>query len=276
MKSDCSLHDEKTICSHSLDISKKFLISNYLFNHENSSIHSTACGVSSSSPPSSASASSLISSCKVNNKNPFILEKKISVEVVLTEDKLHELMKCKPTEEWISRGGKSLRHSFPELAYAHTKDLQIEQEQKRKSTIPPLQPLPISVQYNTLCNWKGLQSNELVQSTYVKLIKYILLRETSFRRLNTLLDTLESSYWKYSCVVIDRIQFSKSIVTDEVLSIIKMIHTRQQELSIAIAHHRSLSIDVVETIIRFEIFFFLVTFIFSFSLTELLLLLLLN
>lgn len=132
--------------------------------------------------------------------------------------------------------------------------------------MPPLEPLPVNVQYSTLCNWRGIQSDDKVQSSYLKLIKYILLRETSFRRISTLLDTLESSYWKYSCVVIDRIQFGKSIISDELQSIVKMIHKRQQELSIAIAHHRSLSIDVVETIMRFNFNFIFLSFFFSLNL----------
>jgi hypothetical protein len=57
-------------------------------------------------------------------------------------------------------------------------------------------------------------------------------------------------YWRYASVVIDRVQFGKSMVTDELSHMVKMIHSKQHELSIAIAHHRTLSINVVETVMR--------------------------
>ncbi len=92
---------------------------------------------------------------------------------------------------------------------------------------------------------------------YLKVLKYILLRETSYRRLVTLLDSLEMSYWRYSCVVIDRIQFGKSLMTDDLTSLRKLISSHQEELCIAIAHHRTLTINVVEGVMRLDFFHFL-------------------
>jgi hypothetical protein len=75
-----------------------------------------------------------------------------------------------------------------------------------------------------------------------------------------MLESLEELYWKYASVVIDRIQFGKSMVTDELSHMVKMIHSKQHELSIAIAHHRTLSINVVETVMRSVFYFLLIIF----------------
>lgn len=69
------------------------------------------------------------------------LDRKIAIEVVLTEEKLKELMKCKPTEEWISKAGKSLKLSFPELAKAHEDELRLEQSDLKKTKVPSYFPL---------------------------------------------------------------------------------------------------------------------------------------
>lgn len=107
--SSCSSENSNinTINSHPLEITKKFI---YLNENENKN--------------------------KLNNKNNSrVIEKKISIEVILTEDKIKELMKCKPTEEWISKTGKSLKYCYPELSKAHLKDIENEQEIIRKSKV---------------------------------------------------------------------------------------------------------------------------------------------
>jgi hypothetical protein len=183
--------------------------------------------------------------------HPKILEKKVSVEVILTEEHLKELMKCKPTNEWVSKTGKQLKYSFPELTKASQADLKNQQQiNSRQSYEKNLEPLPIEIQYNTISNWKGIQAEEKIQILYLKLLKYILFRESSLQRMESLLDSLEQWYWKYSCLVIDRVQFRKSILTEELNQMVRIIHSKQQELSVAIAHHRTLSINVVEAVVR--------------------------
>lgn len=173
-----------------------------------------------------------------------IIDKKVSIEVILTEEHLKDLMKCKPTNEWISQTGKQLKYAYP------THLQQGAQTIKSLSFKKNLEPLPIDIQYNTIINWKGLQSDEKIQILYLKLLKYILFRESSLQRMEDLLNTLEQWYWKYSCLVIDRIQFRKSIISEELNQMVRIIHSKQQELSVAIAHYRTLSINVVEAIVR--------------------------
>jgi hypothetical protein len=186
-----------------------------------------------------------------SSRHPKFLEKKVSIEVVLTEEHLKELMKCKPTNEWISRTGKQLKYSFPELAKAASQDNALKkQQQQLTSKQHSLEPLPVDIQFNTICNWKGLQTQDKMQILYLKLLKYILFRESSLQRLTSILDAVELWYWKYSYLVMDRIQFGKSIVTEELNQMIRIIHSKQQELSVALAHHRTLSINVVEATIR--------------------------
>jgi hypothetical protein len=70
-----------------------------------------------------------------NHSRSMTIEKRVSVEVVLTEENLKDLMKCKPTEEWFSRAGKALKHLYPELNIAHQKELKVEQENLRKHQV---------------------------------------------------------------------------------------------------------------------------------------------
>lgn len=112
----------KTISSYNLNISKKFTLLTTNNSHNNSN-------------NSNKDNNSNNKDNYENNENKRKLEKKVSIEVVLTEEKLLELMKCKPTEEWISKTGKSLKYNYPELDKAHQKDLQKEQKLIKKSKV---------------------------------------------------------------------------------------------------------------------------------------------
>jgi hypothetical protein len=81
-------------------------------------------------------------------------------------------------------------------------------------------------------------------------MKHILLRETMILRVQGNVSLLENLYWKYAVVVIDRLQFGRPITTDDIQHMVGSIHLKQEELSVAIAHLRSLSIDVVESVLK--------------------------
>jgi len=178
--------------------------------------------------------------------------KKVRLEVKLTSDQLKEIMKCKPSNEWVSKAGVSLKHRFPELAKAHEVEARLKRTAERRAARPPIQPIPFEVKNHSVCSWKGLNSSSSVQSEYMVLIKHILLRESSLRRLAATVQCLDSLYWKYASVIINRLQFDRSILTDDVQVMLMRIAMQQEELAVAIAHHRSLSVDVVESVQRWR------------------------
>jgi hypothetical protein len=77
-----------------------------------------------------------------SNHRSTPIDKRVSVEVVLTEENLKDLMKCKPTEEWVSKAGKALKHSYPELERAHQEDLKAEKTNVQKFQVPFSSSLP--------------------------------------------------------------------------------------------------------------------------------------
>ena len=87
-----------------------------------------------------------------------------------------------------------------------------------------------------------------LQSSYLKAINHILLREYTLKRVHAILSNLDILYWKYCCIRI--FTASKRIPSfyNQLLIKLKSISSLQEELSVAIAHLRSLTIDVIESI----------------------------
>jgi hypothetical protein len=74
------------------------------------------------------------------------MENKVLIEVKLTEEHFRELMKCKPTNEWVSKTGKTLKHAFPELTKAYReedKERRVRSKPVRKKYYPNLYNLVI-------------------------------------------------------------------------------------------------------------------------------------
>mmetsp|Transcript_14432 Transcript_14432/g.21688 ORF Transcript_14432/g.21688 Transcript_14432/m.21688 type:complete len:1029 (-) Transcript_14432:193-3279(-) len=178
--------------------------------------------------------------------------KRVCVEVKLTAEQLKEMMKCKPSKEWVSKAGISLKHSFPELARAYEADAKADRAAHLKVNRLPVQPIPFDVKYNSLCNWKAVHTDDRVYTEYMVLIKHILLRESSLRRLAAAVENIDMLYWKYAAVIINRLQFDRSILTDDVQVMLMRLSMQHEELAVAIAHHRSLTVDVVECVKRWR------------------------
>lgn len=97
----------------------------------------------------------------------------------------------------------------------------------------------------------GFSSSMMTSSTepavklaYINSIQSIIIRENGIENLLSLLDHIEQLYWKYVLLRMRNALTSKS----ELSSLRSQICYRQQELSVALAHHRSISMEVVENI----------------------------
>lgn len=169
------------------------------------------------------------------------------MEVTITADQLKQILKCQPSEEIFSQKGKSLQQAFPELGKAKAKEKkEIENAQRKKAIV---EAPPFDIKYNAMVNWKGSEKDdENVSTQYMNVMKYVILREGSIRRLAALVEAAEVAYWKYASVIINRKEFDRSILTEDITQMKNHINKIQEELAVAIAHHRSLSVSVVEGI----------------------------
>jgi hypothetical protein len=175
--------------------------------------------------------------------------KKIFLEVTITADQLKQILKCQPSDELFSRKGKALKQAFPELGKAKEKEKKELANLSRKKAI--VDAPPFDVKYNAMVHWKGSEKDDdSVSTEYMKVLKYIILREGSIRRLEALVDAAEVAYWKYAAVIINRKEFDRSILTDDIAEMKTHINNIQEELAVAIAHHRSVSVSVVESVER--------------------------
>ena len=107
----------------------------------------------------------------------------------------------------------------------------------------------MSVEYSSLSKWKVAQNSLQAQNLYLMIMKYIILRESSLIKVKDIVSLLEEQYWKYANITIARKQYFKNnVMNDDLKDMRRRIHCQQESLSVALAHHRSLSIDIVECV----------------------------
>jgi hypothetical protein len=103
------------------------------------------------------------------------------------------------------------------------------------------------VEYSSVSNWKVAHNNLHAQDAYLNIIKHIFLRESSLIKIGDLVQMMDHLYWKYANIFIARKQYFKNNESSDELKQMRLqIHSKQELLSVAIAHHRSISVDIVE------------------------------
>ena len=113
--------------------------------------------------------------------------------------------------------------------------------------------LRLSSEYSSLSHWKVAHNSLSAQEAYLNVIKYIFLRESSILNISDLVKELDAMYWKYANLVISRKHYSKNNESSEELRDKRArVREKQQILTVAIAHHRSISLDIVEGICRWR------------------------
>lgn len=112
---------------------------------------------------------------------------------------------------------------------------------------PQREDMQLSVQYNSVSNWKVAHNSLHAQDCYLNIIKFIFLRESALIKVRDLVLNIDEMYWRYANTYIARkLYFKNNTVSDELHQMQVVLHTKQELMSVALAHLRSLSIDIVE------------------------------
>lgn len=107
----------------------------------------------------------------------------------------------------------------------------------------------MSVEYNSLSKWKVAHNTLQAQDSYLNIIKFIFLRESSLIKISDLVLQMDKIYWRYANTYIARkLYFKNNLKCDELKQMHLQIAEKQELLSVAIAHLRSISVDIVESV----------------------------
>ena len=112
-----------------------------------------------------------------------------------------------------------------------------------QSGIPPL-----DYKYNNLSSWKPTSLDPKIQLLKFKLTQEITYREHLLDQLSRMVTSLDTRYWKYCVLRIRTAEENKSLHSEQLVSQRNRIVVMQNELGALIAHVRSLSLDVVDSI----------------------------
>ena len=105
---------------------------------------------------------------------------------------MHQLLLCNPSFKLLSQAGKNSHAKYK------TKIANDESKKKPDCTGQPPSPLPISTKYNSLAQWQINDVDTKIKSAYLRVVKFILLREESLLKLDGLCSRLDESYWQYA------------------------------------------------------------------------------
>jgi len=168
----------------------------------------------------------------------------------LSKNELLELIRGKPMKETFSNVGNMMKFTYPEISRHEEADsVSASRELKKSLRDPHLDDLQMSVTYSSLSKWTVAQNSLKAQDCYLNIIKYIFLRESSLIKIQDMVLHMDKLYWRYANTYIARKLYFKNNVNCEELKQIRLqLHDKQELLSVAIAHHRSISVDIVENV----------------------------
>lgn len=171
----------------------------------------------------------LFSSAESNN-NQFLLD---SIE---SED---FGVKC------FSNAGRRAKLLFPSLKNSNP----VSVPPKRRDLDETIKALPFKLLYATVSQEMTANlSDPATKAACFKVFQMIIMREGSLIRALSVARALDNQYWKYSFLRIHCIQKKKSPNIEKLVAKKKKIWKLQQELSVAIAHLRSISISFLESV----------------------------
>mmetsp|Transcript_21623 Transcript_21623/g.29915 ORF Transcript_21623/g.29915 Transcript_21623/m.29915 type:complete len:1243 (+) Transcript_21623:23-3751(+) len=129
-------------------------------------------------------------------------------------------------------------------------DLEADSEIKttENSAISLIHTAPLDYKFNNLSSWKPTSLNPKVQLIRFKLTQDIMYRERLLTQLNGMVKNLDKRYWKYSVLRIRTAEDNKSLNNEDLVSKRNRMVVIQSEISALIAHIRSLSLGVVDSI----------------------------
>lgn len=151
----------------------------------------------------------------------------------------------------FSRIGRVMKLHFPNL-HSKSKAETRATSSLDTNTSAHQESMQFSARYCNLSSWKVSSNEPSVQVAYFKVIKHIILRESALASLKDIILNLNKLYWKYVCVRSYAALNCTNEYNAEILSKIKVISSAQEELTVAIAHFRAISIQVTDAILAFR------------------------
>ena len=118
----------------------------------------------------------------------------------------------------------------------------------------PLPPLPCTASYTNLSTW-NVDNSAIpeVQDAYITVVKHVMLREVALQGVSSLVTRCDEMYWKYANLKVDAIEKNKSGTGESFNVILRTLARLQEELAVALAHLRSLSVSVVEEVLEWRL-----------------------
>eukprot|EP01041_Mallomonas_annulata_P002246 gene2246-4367_t len=191
-----------------------------------------------------------------------------------SETRDSDALSLSPSYDWLSSAGRLSKIDFPLLDRMAQKDFEEIGCKSRTTTAPTTiasvdefqrqtnspqtththvpvrkhQSSEFSVSYTNLSKWKMSSNEPEVQIAYLKAIKNIMLREDSLLNLKYLINSLDDTYWKYASLRIYSSTYKISNYNKELIAELHYLNKIQKELSVAIAHYRSITINVIQSI----------------------------
>jgi hypothetical protein len=87
-----------------------------------------------------------------------------------------------------------------------------------------------------------------VYSSYVEVIKFIVLREAALDSFRSLLRRSGETYWLYALYFLETEDNSEECLNYEVPRLLRSLRRHQEQITVSLAHIRSLSVSVIEAI----------------------------
>jgi hypothetical protein len=108
-----------------------------------------------------------------------------------------------------------------------------------------------SIRVNNLSAWEIRSTSATTQILNFRMIESILFRENLLDKISTMLLSIDSYYWKYCINRIKAVEKDgKMLNCEELVLQQNRLFTMQNEISVAIAHLRSISIQIIEFILK--------------------------
>jgi hypothetical protein len=112
----------------------------------------------------------------------------------------------------------------------------------------------LSLRCNNISGWQINSSSVSSQLQNFRIIESILFRENLLEKIALMLLSIDKYYWRYCINRISCVENGKSLNTEELVLQQNRLFVMQNELAIAIAHLRSISIRIIESVAKLREF----------------------
>lgn len=156
-------------------------------------------------------------------------------------------------EQDLCRPPDNFSQTAKKLSYTYAK----KEKEKNERLIPKtpkieLPPLPLQAEYISVAKWKLDLNYPRVQNAFVRVAKYVILRENLLLRIEGILTRVDEKYWRYAALRVNRADLHIEHDSAELERLKATIFSLQGELCVAIAHLRSVSLALVSNVMKWR------------------------